>query len=172
MAVTAPSTHNPSDGATIPTAWGDAVNADLNTLDTRTPSGAWTAYTPTLTAVTTNPTLGTGGSATGRHVRIGNLMEVHATVVFGSSGVAAGSGAYRVALPVATQAAATILGTGMLYDSSAGQMKHITAILSSSTTVALYLGDAAAAAFEVTHANPWTWAANDQIWIKFSYEAA
>jgi hypothetical protein len=35
MAVTAPGTHNPSDGATIPTAWGDAVNDDLTALDGR-----------------------------------------------------------------------------------------------------------------------------------------
>lgn len=172
MAVTAPGTQNPVDGATILTAWGDAVNADLNTLDARTPSGAWTAFTPTLTAVTTNPTLGTGGTATGRYNQIGKLVEAHTIIVFGSASVGAGSGSYRVALPVSAHANATILGTGMLFDSSAVQMKHITAIFQSSTTATLYLGDAAAGVYEVTHANPWTWAANDQIWIKFSYEAA
>lgn len=134
--------------------------------------GAWPTYTPTLTAVTTNPTLGTGSTVSGRYNQIGKLVVAQTTIIFGSASVGAGSGAYRVALPVAAQAAETILGTGMLYDSSAAQMKHITAIFISSTTAALYLGDAAAAVFEVTHANPWTWAANDQIWVKFSYEAA
>lgn len=172
MAVTAPGTHNPADDTTIPTAWGDAVNADLINLDARTPAGAWTAYTPTLTAVTLSPTLGTGGTQTGRWNAIGKLITANISVVFGTALVVAGSGAYRIALPTAAQANATILGTGMLYDSSTATMKHVTALFQSSTTLTMYLGDAGAGVFEVTNAVPWTWAANDQIWLNLSYEAA
>lgn len=171
MAVTAPGTHNPADSITIPTAWGDAVNADLTALDARVPE-TWTAYTPAFTATTTNPNLGNGGSITGRWSAIGKLTVVHINCLFGTLLAAAGLGGYRISLPVAAASTSTFLGSGMLYDSSAAQMKQVSAIWSTSTTAALYLGDAGAGVFEVTNAVPWSWNQNDQFWLNLSYEAA
>lgn len=59
----------------------------------------YTTYTPTLTAATTNPTLGTGATATGRYYTDGKHVEGDVNIIFGSS-LSAGSGSYRISLPV------------------------------------------------------------------------
>ena len=64
-------------------------------------SGGVASWTPTLTATTTNPTLGTGSSVSGRLFRQGSMVTVWARIQFGTSGVAAGSGVYIINLPVA-----------------------------------------------------------------------
>lgn len=99
-------------------------------------------------------------------------INVSSSVVFGTAGVLAGSGIYRISLPATAHSAVTVAGNGMIFDSSTSTMKHVTPVIASSTTVDLYLGDASAGLFQVTDSTPWTWAANDQIWINLSYEAA
>src|ERR1044072_3938497 len=65
-------------------------------------------YTPTLTAVTTNPTLGAGGSASGRYTLFGGkFCTVRASIVFGTSGTNAGSGQYLMAVPFAASTGIT-----------------------------------------------------------------
>lgn len=59
----------------------------------------WTAYTPTLTAATTNPTLGTGSVAIGAYKRIGKTVLWRASILCGSAATAAGSGTYTLSLP-------------------------------------------------------------------------
>jgi hypothetical protein len=61
-------------------------------------AGVWTAYTPQLTATTTNPSLG-NGTATGRYAQIGKLVYFWAQITFGST-TTRGSGSYQVSLPV------------------------------------------------------------------------
>lgn len=56
-------------------------------------------YVPTLTSNGTNPTLGTGSVQLGWYARAGRLVTFGAVIRFGTSGVAAGSGAYLVDLP-------------------------------------------------------------------------
>lgn len=65
-------------------------------------SGVRQTYTPTLTASSSNPTLGSGSSATGYYVQNGELVSVQISILFGSSGAAAGSGTYRLSLPPVT----------------------------------------------------------------------
>lgn len=80
--------------------------------------GAYDAYTPTLTASTTNPTLGSGSSATGYYKRLGHRVEGYATIQFGSAGVAAGSGYYGLLLPVEPVNRTQAIGIGYVIDNS------------------------------------------------------
>lgn len=75
-----------------------AAASDLNNF-----FGAWTAYTPALTAETTNPTLGTGASITGSYLKVGKTVFYRIRIVAGS-GVAAGNGTYYFSLPFAVAA--------------------------------------------------------------------
>lgn len=70
----------------------------------------WTAFAPTLSAVTTNPTLGTGGTAVGAYQQVGKTVEWRATITIGTS-PAAGSGDYSVSLPVPPKAGVSGLGS-------------------------------------------------------------
>jgi hypothetical protein len=132
---------------------------------------AWTSYTPTLTASTTNPT---NWTQTGYYCQVGKLVHVKGKLLAGAS-MTAGSGTYRVALPATanTSISDIVLG-GTLYawDNSAGV---------GYTIGVCYLGSSTY--FQMFHANnyganiytntvPWTWAANDFIQFAFTYEAA
>ena len=131
--------------------------------------GAWTAWTPALTAVTTNPTLGTGSSAAGRYSQFGKLVIAQAKIIFGTSGVVAGSGVYFVSLPVTPLGSSQVCGSFMLFDSDAGAFRAGTIYGSGTIAKAeLILG----AGPEVGDAAPWVWAASDQIVLSFAYEAA
>lgn len=59
---------------------------------------AWTAYTPTWTAATTNPTLG-NGTLVGSYLQVGNTVLWKFDLTFGST-TTAGSGNYVFTLPV------------------------------------------------------------------------
>lgn len=128
----------------------------------------WQAWTPGLVATSTNPTLGTGSTTTGRWLQVGSLVVGHGRIKFGTSGVAAGTGAYRVELPVATATADAIVGSGFILDSSTGGSRACAlrrALVANRAS--LWVTDA-----EVAHNVPWTWAANDEILFQFAYEAA
>lgn len=128
----------------------------------------WTSYTPSLTATTTNPTLGTGSTAVGRWARLGDFLIVKGVIVFGTSGTNAGSGDYLLSLPfTCSTSGGNHVGTATLWDNSAG---HATATF----PVEVYTGGASlrityATAYPngtsnaVTHSQPWAWAASDQI---------
>lgn len=68
------------------TSTGKGVNAAL--------AGTYTTFTPTLQAVTADPTLGTGSTALGRYKIVDGIAHVWIYWKFGSSGTAAGSGTY------------------------------------------------------------------------------
>jgi hypothetical protein len=74
-------------------------------------------FTPVLSAVTTPPSLGTLGSVEGDYTVEGGRCRWAATIVFNGSSVSAGSGAYRVLLPVAPKASITFrhVGSGWWY---------------------------------------------------------
>jgi len=59
-------------------------------------SDAWTSYTPTLTASTTNPT---NWTQTGYYMQAGKLVIAKFKLTAGAS-MTAGSGTYYIALPV------------------------------------------------------------------------
>ena len=146
--------------------------------------GAYDAYTPTLTASTTNPTLGSGSSATGYYKRLGHRVEGYATIQFGSAGVAAGSGYYGLLLPVEPVNRTQAIGIGYVIDNSdnvrflVASAAVSTPLWAANTSKAIIVVSNAAGAGFFTGANPvgaaapWTWAENDQLLVTFSYEAA
>lgn len=134
-------------------------------------TGAWNSYTPALTAATTNPTLGTGASATGTYIQIGKTVHFRAVIKFGTSGVAAGSGTYQISLPVTAAAflsPADRIGGADLNDNSAGAAYIGSLSPVDTSKVSLRVHGAGTA----THAVPFAWAASDQIVVWGTYEAA
>lgn len=148
---------------------GQTVHTDGTGVAAALSAGlVWQDWTPSLTALTTNPTLGTGSTAAGRFLRVGSLVVAEARISFGTSGTNAGSGAYRVSLPV-DAARGTVLGSGVLTDSSTGNIR-VCAVQRATLNVSaarLWVTDA-----EVTNNAPWAWAASDTITVNFMFEAA
>ena len=146
--------------------------------------GAYSTYTPTLTGSTTDPTLGSGSTAVGYYKRIGRIVTGYCQLIFGTSGVAAGSGYYGLLLPVVPANRDQPIGIGYCYDNNDNNRFVVAA-----AAVSTYYWSAATrkAIIVVTNpategigsgnnpvgaAVPWTWQASDQILIQFSYEAA
>lgn len=132
---------------------------------------AWTSYTPTLTATTTNPTLGTGSVRTGSYTQEGKKVTYRGTVKFGTSGVAAGSGFYEVSLPVAAVSLSNSRqqGTVTAWDNSAGNFEDGAIFVETGATTKARLSVGGLVA---TNSAPWTWAASDQFDFTIVYEAA
>lgn len=78
------------------------------------------SWTPSTGA---NPTLGTGNAVKGRWWQFGKLVWAEADIIFGTSGAAAGTGAYRLSLPTPCTADANtyqkVIGFGHMYDDDA-----------------------------------------------------
>lgn len=129
---------------------------------------AYETWTPALTASTTNPTLGTGSSQTGRYGRVNKSVYGTGQISFGTSGVAAGSGFYYVSLPVQAQTLGQIVGTWQGYDSSAASVYFGFLVTDTTQRVVLYYNNPASV---ITNAAPWTWAASDFIRVQLAYEA-
>jgi hypothetical protein len=89
----------------------EVYRLDLHAVDTYSNgSWGWQTYTPTITGATTNPTLGTGGSATGRFQIDDKTVTVAGTIHFGT-GATFGSGTYSISLPLPVSgSAAGIMG--------------------------------------------------------------
>lgn len=130
------------------------------------PTPAWQAYTPSLG----NATLGTGGALTGRYVQIGKTVIFYARVKFGT-GLAINS-SLSLSLPVQRvnlsggdqQAHAIFLDSGTNTYLAFGYMNAL--------NVVLYGLGANGAATAVGPTAPFTWAANDEVWVNGTYEAA
>lgn len=138
--------------------------------------GPITPFTPTLTAVTTNPTLGTGGTAAMSWSRQGDLVVGRFHVQFGTSGVSAGSGEYFLDLPVTADPGGLgrlVLGAGWLIDSSDSTSTGIKLAVVDLALSQDPGGDTIRLMLEgnrtVRHNNPWTWAASDELMGEFSY---
>ena len=135
--------------------------------------GVWTSYVPTLTGSVSDPTLGTGAVQDGRYTRIGNLVIGWAIVQFGTSGTAAGSGNYRVSVPVLPRVVIEhVIGSAMLRDSSTGNKYNRVVNLDITSAAAYMRNDGDGGPNSVGAANPFSWAASDLIQISFAYEAA
>lgn len=97
-------------------------------------NSAWAAYTPVLTATTTNPSLGPS-TLIGRYKQIGKTVHYQFMLTM-LSGFAVGSGVWLFSLPVAAQGAVDLAaGWGHAVNSSTRQ--PVEASLSSSTQVRL-----------------------------------
>lgn len=133
---------------------------------------AWTAWTPALTASTTNPTLGTGSTASGRMIRLGSLVIASFEIWFGTSGSAAGAGVYYISQPVAARSGNAPLGHGQMIDASAAIARQFELVPVAGAKCEIHMAQSAADAHYVTNGNPWAWAASDRFLGQFMYEAA
>lgn len=92
-----------------PKTWvvGETVSAALLNQEIRdqwnSVLGAWSTYTPTWTAVSTNPNIG-NGSITGRYIKIGRTVTVSLMLTIGST-TTLGSGNYLFGVPFPAAAA-------------------------------------------------------------------
>ena len=152
---------------------GTIVNADINAsaaiAQSKLAFDAWQTFTPTLTATTTNPTLGSGSVATGAYVQIGKTILGRLVLVFGS-GAAAGSGTYRISVPVTANSSGPQAGGGFVFDNSAVLARLNSVDLATTTNFECRIDNAGLGL--VTDAVPWVWAQNDQISFFFMYQAA
>lgn len=98
------------------------------------PAGTFVSYKPIVTATSIDPThptpaiaptLGTGGIGYGRYTRIGDVVTVHFSIIFGS-GATPGSGAYRINLPVpidnTERMRQSAIGYGLEHEESQGHL--------------------------------------------------
>lgn len=95
----------------------DASAVVSGVLDPARLGGAWATYTPTLTASTTNPNLGSTGTIVAAFTRVGKTVHWRAVLQSGGTGISAGSGTYNLTLPVAIRAGLPfpIVGSGWMY---------------------------------------------------------
>lgn len=95
------------------------------------------SFTPTLIALTSNPTLGAASTQTGIWHRNGKLITIVFKIVFGSSGVAVGSGFYGISnLPFSVNTTTnTCVGNAFFGDVSTGKNYPILPIINSSTQI-------------------------------------
>lgn len=136
----------------------------------------WQDYTPVLTATTTNPTLGTGSIAVARYTRRYGVVHYQGLIQFGTSGAAAGTGDYRISLPVTanTSISSRRLGVLNVLDSSAGHTCLATIYQASSTTMAALFANTwpLGNANYVGASQPMAFANGDAIEFTATYEAA
>jgi hypothetical protein len=141
--------------------------ADMNGI------GEWTSYTPTWTASTTNPTIG-NGNLVARYARIQDLIQVQFHISFGTT-TTAGSGQYRVSLPVTAATAIspyTAYGSGYILDSSAGAAYVTSVLVSNSSTTNVIMKITGSGFGDVTATSPFTFTNLDEINGSFFYRAA
>lgn len=162
--------------------WARSVATTLEAIQNQI-VGAYTSYTPTLTASSVNPTLGSGSSATGYYKRLGRRVFGYANIKFGTT-AAAGTGYYGLLLPVQPANRDQPIGIGFLLDwddmlrfqvCTASVTPNVWA--ASTSKAILVVNNAAGVGFAtgdnpVGAAAPWTWADSDQILVNFDYEAA
>ena len=131
-------------------------------------SAAWTSYTPTWTATTTNPVIG-NGTLSGAYWQVGKTVHFRIYLLAGGT-TTYGSGNYRWALPVAPSTVPSFgaLGQGTVIDTSAGSRNPRLALYAGSTTIML----ADLTPTQVAHNVPFTFASGDEVWITGTYEAA
>jgi hypothetical protein len=152
---------------------GTDVQAVLEELDNAVAAlavpGAWTSSVPTLTAVSVNPGLGTGATAKGRYMQFGSLVIYAGEIIFGTS-PSAGTGTYKISLPVALTTSRTdVLGNGQGFDSSTSTAANASVYVFDANNFCMR-HDGTSGLFQ--HNVPWTWAAGDRIDFLLIYEAA
>lgn len=107
-------------------ATNELVTSALLNTELRDPLTAlqatWTAYTPVLTASTTNPTLGSGGTLTGAYHQLGKSIFWTVDLLFGTA-PSAGSGNYWITLPI--PAKDTFKTLASVYYLSAGTGQYV-----------------------------------------------
>jgi len=172
---------NAGVGNTFVSLGGRAGNAttaavvDNSGVTTNVLSGAWTTYTPVLTAAT-NPTLGTGSTVVGSRYTVDSNAKVTYTfdIKFGTSGAAAGSGSYNVSLPVTGASAGGAAPLGVVWVTANGLTTAAVALFNGTDAIRLQYLTAAVNGTPtyVGAAAPGVFTNNDEIRGTVIYQAA
>jgi hypothetical protein len=135
-------------------------------------ANAWTTYTPSWTASTTNPAIG-NGTLIGRYKQIGKTVFVYIRMQAGSS-TTFGTGQWRFSLPVNGQATySVILPTTFLDNGTAWYQGLSYSEYDSDASYVVPVCDrGASASVPANSTTPHTWATSDSIAISGSYESA
>jgi hypothetical protein len=160
---------------TTPRTWvvGETVTAAIVNTEIRDQFnsffGTWTAWTPTWTAVTTNPVLG-NGTFTARYLKIGRTCQVNMELNTGST-TTYGSGAWIFSLPF-TAASSVGLRAGVAH--AVGTIRAAGHALVASTTTFQCYFPASSTVSNLNNcgaANPFTWAAANILRTSLIFEA-
>ncbi len=153
----------------FPFASGDVLTAaDLNSI------GEYSTYTPTFTASGTNPNVGSTGRVSGIFCQINDAVFASIFIVFSGSGVSAGSGEYRIGLPVAADLVGdgkNQIGLTWAYDSSGGYAVSGLAQANNANYCIAY-NSYGVAIGPIGASVPFAWSTNDQLRININYKAA
>jgi len=153
------------------------INDAVEALETKvaignTVLGTYTAYTPTLTAITIG-----NGTLTAQYARVNNFVHVTGSFTLGSTSAITGS--IGISPPVNIDAsmgyAASPLGFANLYDTSSGAMNNLQVLWTSATEMRVRAINTAGAysVMVVTSATvPLTWAVGDILTWQATYRAA
>ena len=149
-----------------------AANTTLTAWTSAGTFGAWTDYTPTWTASTTNPTLGST-TIVGRYKQLDAKTYIVQFSVSITTGGAwnAGSGTYSVSLPSITSAARRQVGSATILDAGTRHYSGTSRVDASTTVMQLVIADASGT-FLWQHNVPVTPATGDQIEANIMLEIA
>jgi len=137
--------------------------ATLNTI-----GAAWESYTPTWTGSISNPSVG-AGFIEGRYCRLQTLIIASGYIILGA-GWLAGSGTYRVSLPVTARGSNSTIGYAALLDASASYAGYFGSAIQQSTTAAEFRIGNGAGIWSSSVPIPLT--QSDQMRFTLIYEAA
>ncbi|WP_330348178.1 hypothetical protein [Streptomyces sp. NBC_00582] len=160
-----------------PRTWvvGEVVTAALLNQEIRDQFNsifaAWTNYTPTWTASTTNPVLN-NGTITGRYMKIGRTVLSAMTLTCGST-TTYGSGTYSFGVPTAAAASGIdMLGTARLTAGSTYIGQCSLGSGASAMNATFPLSATPASAGNMTPTTPATLASTHILRLTVAYEAA
>ena len=135
---------------------------------TALPIGAWTTYTPTINAATTNPTL-SGTTFDCAFAQYGKTVHVRIKITLATV-TSAGSGAWIFSLPVTSKSGTEAAISGIYIDTSLSNVYRIVARMSSDQINRSYISDGGTGF--LSNSNPVVPATGDIYIYSFTYEAA
>jgi len=132
--------------------------------------GVWTAYTPTWSAPTTNPSIGNGTLA-GRYTQIGKSVIYSIALVMGST-TTYGSGNWWFSLPkLVANSSVRYIGQWRAYDASTGaSYSGVTSLSSGDSGIVIFSRDQGSST--LSKVVPFTWASGDELFVTIVYETA
>jgi hypothetical protein len=152
--------------------------ADANVTAAKIKADAWTSYTPTWTALSTNPTLG-NGTITGKYIQLGKTVLFRVHITFGST-TTAGSGNWSLTLPTNhNHPDYSPIGDMVAGDTGGPDFTVGTAMTTVSALgggvnkfVCYYQTSGGVNANPIASGNPFAWGTNDIFSVTGTYEAA
>jgi hypothetical protein len=133
---------------------------------------AWTSYTPSWTAASSNPAIG-NGTLQGWYKVIGKTCFVRGNIVIGST-TTFGSGEWYISMPFTASHADAILMTANLLDNGSAWYNAVVngARAGFNYKSALQYQGGAGTALDVNATQPFTWTNSDRFLWNGSYEIA